>query len=102
MAEEGAPGEEQVDAALAAFLEAERDFVAAGDALLEVLESRRDSLPPETLAAFEKNLATLDAAIADVRAVLDADGSDPATGQILTALYHKRMQLLWKASRLSS
>jgi len=84
------------------FREAERAFFEAGDALLKIIEKRRAEMPDETLAVFEENLAILDAAIRDVRSTMGDDAGRVGNGQTLTALHHKRMQLLWKTSRLSS
>ncbi|HEV7588520.1 MAG TPA: zf-HC2 domain-containing protein, partial [Longimicrobium sp.] len=56
--------------ALAAFHPAEREYQQAVDDLARVLETRRASLAPETVATLEHNLAIIDAAIAESRAAL--------------------------------
>ena len=44
----------------------------------------------------------MSAAILEVREALDPQGSDVKNHQMLTALYDKKLQILWRASRLSS
>ena len=63
---------------------------------------RRSELEPEVLAVLDRNLAQIDAAIVEVRLALDPEGHDVKNHQMLTALYDKKLQILWKASRLSS
>ena len=66
------------------------------------LEERRAELEPDVLVVLDSNLAQIDAAISAVRLVLDPDRADVESRQILTALYDKKLQILWRASRLSS
>ena len=84
------------------YLAAEEEFVRAGEQLLAALEERRAELPPETAAVVEQNLRIIDAAIADVKKALADDPADPRNGQFLAALHRQKIQLLWRASRLSS
>jgi len=51
---------------------------------------------------LDRNLAQIDAAIAEVRQALNPDGPDVKNHQMLTALYDKKLHILWRASRLSS
>jgi len=97
----GDPGS-SIEALLANFRNAETEYVRATNLLAQRLEDRRAELEPEILAVLEKNLAQIDAAIAEVRLTLDPDRADVENRQILTALYDKKLQILWRASRLSS
>jgi len=88
--------------ATAAYLAAEQEYVRATEQLLAALAERQAELPPETAAVVEENLRIIDTAIAEVKRALDEDPADPRNGQYLTALHRQKIQLLWKASRLSS
>jgi len=82
--------------------QAEIQFAQAAKVLLETLKARRDELPAEALAALESNLTLIDESIDDVRRSLDSGGRDAQSEHALATLYHQKMRLLWKASRLSS
>ena len=94
--------EPSIETLLADFREAESEYVRATDLLARRLEERRGELEPGVLAVLDSNLAQIDAAIAAVRLVLDPDRADVESRQMLTALYDKKLQILWRASRLSS
>lgn len=94
--------EPSIETLLADFRDAESEYVRATDLLARRLEERRAELEPDILAVLDSNLAQIDAAIAAVRLVLDPDRADVESRQILTALYDKKLQILWRASRLSS
>lgn len=85
-----------------AYLAAEQEYLRATEQLMAALEERRGELSPETAAVVEQNLEIIDAAIADVKKALDEDPGDPRNGQFLNALHRQKIQLLWRASRLSS
>ncbi len=91
-----------IESLLANFRDAEETYIRATTQLAQHLEDRRAELEPEVLAVLDRNLAQIDAAIIQVRRVLDPDGTDVKNHQMLTALYDKKLQILWKASRLSS
>lgn len=100
---ETAQGSElSIETLLADFRDAEAEYVRATDLLARRLEERRAELEPEVLAVLDRNLAQIDAAITAVRRVLDPDRADVHGRQMLTALYDKKLQILWRASRLSS
>ncbi len=100
---ETAEGSElSIETLLADFRDAEAEYVRATDLLARRLEERRAELEPEVLAVLDRNLAQIDAAIAAVRRVLDPDRVDVQSRQMLTALYDKKLRILWRASRLSS
>ena len=94
--------EPSIESLLANFRDAESAYLRATTQLAQRLEDRRSELEPEVLAVLDRNLAQIDAAIVEVRLVLDPEGLDVKNHQMLTALYDKKLQILWKASRLSS
>ena len=94
--------EPSIETLLEDFREAEADYARATDLLARRLDERREELEPDILAVLDTNLAQIDAAIAAVRLVLDPERADVKNHQILTALYDKKLQVLWRASRLSS
>ncbi len=94
--------EPSIESLLADFRDAEATYIRATTQLAQHLEDRRAELEPEVLAVLDRNLAQIDAAIVEVRLALDPDGPDVKNHQMLTALYDKKLQILWKASRLSS
>lgn len=62
--------------------------------LREVLESRRDQLDPRTVAIVENSLTVIDKAIADARAALAADSTNPFLGDQLNRALDKKLGLL--------
>jgi anti-sigma factor RsiW len=96
-AEQGAGGQ---GTALAAFRPAEREYQQAVDDLARVLETRRASLAPETVATLERNLAIIDAAIAESRAALENDPNSRELTRMLSSTYDAKVQLLRQAVQL--
>jgi len=86
--------------ALAAFRPAEREYRQAVDDLARVLETRRQSLAPETVATLERNLAIIDAAIAESRAALEKDPDSRELTKMLSSTYDAKVQLLRQAVQL--
>lgn len=86
--------------ALAAFRPAEREYQQAVDDLARVLETRRASLAPETVATLERNLAIIDAAIAESRAALVNDPDSRELTNLLSSTYDAKVQLLRRAVQL--
>jgi len=86
--------------ALAAFRPAEREYQQAVDDLARVLETRRQSLAPETVATLEHNLAIIDAAIAESRAALVNDPNSRELTDMLSSTYDAKVQLLRRAVQL--
>lgn len=83
-------------------VQAELQYVEATAALLQVLETRRDELPPEVLSSFQRDLGVIDRAIDEARAALDSAAPDASAAHHLSSLHRKKMHLLWKVARLSS
>ena len=94
--------EPSIESLLDNFRNAEAAYLRATNQLAQRLEDRRGELEPEVLAVLDRNLAQIDAAIVEVREALDPNGPDVKNHQMLTALYDKKLQILWRASRLSS
>ena len=86
--------------ALAAFRPAEQEYQQAVDDLARVLETRRASLAPETVATLERNLAIIDAAIAESRAALVNDPNSRELTEMLSSTYDAKVQLLRQAVQL--
>ena len=86
--------------ALAAFRPAEREYQRAVDELAQALETRRDDLAPETVATLERNLAIIDAAIAESRQALERDPNSRELTRMLSTTYDAKVQLLRNAVQL--
>ena len=97
-----APERAPAAGAAAELLAAEREFVRATRKLLDVLEQRRERLRPETLATVERELAALDQAISETRDAVARNPGREHGGQALATLHHKKLQILWTISRLTS
>ncbi len=79
----------------------EARYIAEAEELGQLLERQRELLAPETVAALERNLAIIDAAIADSRAALAADPSNQELETLLRAGYEQKVALLERATRLA-
>lgn len=84
------------------FQAAEQEYLQAAALLAAALEKQRGSLSPETAAAVDENLKIINEAIENVRQALDADPGNPRNGQVMTALYQQKIEILRRVSRLSS
>lgn len=93
------PASVQMDPGLIAM---EQDYQAAANALLAVLQERRDDLEPATLAGVERNLAVIDEALAEVHRALEKDPSRPELGWMLVSTHRKRVDVLRKMVKLST
>lgn len=79
----------------------EADYVAQARSLSEVLDRGRERLAPETVVVLEQNLRIIDRAIADSRAALAADPSNPELETLLRTGYEQKLALLEQATRLA-
>lgn len=59
-----------------------------------VVVARTAALPPETREVVRRSLATIDAAISDLRTALGHDPANAAVGQYLTAVYERKLEFL--------
>ncbi len=99
----GAPGESpltSVPPQVAAFA-ADREYVLAAEDLERVLAEGRDKLSPATVAVLERNLALIDAAIAEARAALEADPANADLRALLWGAHRQKLDLLDRATRLT-
>lgn len=70
--------------------------------LRRTLDQQRATLSPSTLQVIEKAVATCDTAIAEARAALASDPANQALLQILSAQFEHKVELLQRATQLSS
>lgn len=89
-------------ATLAAFHPAEQEYRETVADLENELEARRGSLAPETVEVIERNLAIIDAAIAEARAALAADPSSADLPLHLSDIYSRKVDLLKSAIQLQT
>jgi hypothetical protein len=82
--------------------EVEAEYARAAAALLGALESRRDSLDPDTLASVEASLASIDGALSDVRQALRRDPGNRQLTAMLASTHKKKVDVLRRVVRLTS
>jgi hypothetical protein len=70
--------------------------------LRRTLDQQRASLSPATLQVIERAVATCDTAIAEARAALASDPANQSLLQILAAQFEHKVELLQRATQLSS
>ncbi|MEX2152946.1 MAG: anti-sigma factor [Gemmatimonadaceae bacterium] len=80
----------------------DRSYSATLSELRESLESQRHALSPSTVRIVERSLATIDTAIAEARSALASDPANQALVEILSAHYERKVELLQRATELSS
>lgn len=78
----------------------EAGYVNASAELMRALDAERAHLAPATVATLERNLAVIDAAIAESRAALAADPGNRDLAALLWASYRQKVALLQQATRL--
>jgi hypothetical protein len=82
--------------------QAERDYEAAANALIEALQQRRQRLTPATIAGVQKNLQVIDRALVEVRQALVKDPHNPELNRMLVATHRKKVDVLQRVVRLST
>ena len=80
---------------------ADREYVLAAEDLERVLAEGRDNLSPATVVVLERNLALIDAAIAEARAALEADPANADLRALLWGAHRQKLDLLDRATRLT-
>lgn len=80
---------------------ADRDYVLAAEDLERVLAEGRGRLAPSTVELLERNLALIDAAIAEARAALEADPANADLRALLWGAHRQKLDLLDRATRLT-
>lgn len=66
------------------------------------LAARKQALAPETVAAVERSLRTIDAAIAEAREALARDPGSETLARLLVASHGQKIELLRHAARLAT
>lgn len=79
----------------------ERDYATVTRDLERVLAERKHTLAPETIAAVERSLRTIDAAIAEARDALAHDPSSETLARLFVAGHDQKVELLRHAMRLA-
>ena len=80
----------------------ERGYLESVVELTQALEAARPRLAPATIAIVERNLAVIDAAIAESRAALLQDPGNRVLLDVLAGTYGQKLDLLRRAARLAA
>jgi anti-sigma factor RsiW len=79
---------------------AEMEFQQATEKLIRLLNERRDSLSPATLAIVDENRRIIDQAIQEITEALEKDPGSQRLNGLLLAAYKKDLELLRQAAQL--
>jgi hypothetical protein len=85
-----------------ALLDIERGYVTSVRELTEALDAARPDLAPATIAIVERNLAVIDAAIAESREALLRDPGNRVLQDVLAGTYRQKLDLLRRAAQLAA
>ena len=80
----------------------EHDYATVARDLERELAERKHTLSPETIAAVERSLRTIDAAIAEARDALERDPSSETVARLFVAGHDQKIELLRYAMRLAT
>lgn len=86
----------------ASFRQTEGEYLATIAELRTVLQAQRGALRPETIAAVERSLSIIDAAIDEARTALLNDPGNRTLLELLTASYERKLDLLRRAADLGA
>jgi anti-sigma factor RsiW len=78
------------------------DFDRASDELGRILALERQRLAPQTVALVERNLAIIDAAVAESRAALARDPANADLRRLFAAAARQKVELLRWAARVAA
>lgn len=81
--------------------DAEREYAEATSALLAALQERRLPLAPETLRAVERDLRTIDSALAEIREALAQDPASGPLNHLLASTHQRKMRVLQRVVKLT-
>jgi len=84
--------------ALRAVTDSARAYEAEAQILLDRLEIQRATLRPETVKEVERNLRTVDVAIAELKDAIARDPRNTALRQLLATSYRQKVELLKRAA----
>jgi hypothetical protein len=80
----------------------EHEYATVTRDLERELAERKHALAPETIAAVERSLRTIDAAIAEAREALARDPGSETLARLLVAGHDQKVELLRHATRLAT
>jgi hypothetical protein len=80
---------------------AEREYARAAAELMAALEQQRDRLPPEALASVERDMQSIDVALAEVRRALATDPANPGLNHLLASTHQRKVEVLQQVLKLS-
>jgi anti-sigma factor ChrR (cupin superfamily) len=80
---------------------AEHGYTRSVQTLQRVLDERRDSLAPSTIATVERSLRIADSAIAEARDALARDPANRALAALFASNYERKIDLLRRATELA-
>jgi len=83
---------------LRAVADSTRAYEAEAQILLDRLEIQRATMRPEARAAIDRNLHTVDVAIAELKDAIAHDPNNPALRQLLATSYRQKVELLKRAN----
>ena len=84
---------------------AEAEYLRATSQLIQTLNARRGSMPPEAqkqMADLEANVAAIDTALRQVKDALEKDPQNTKLNKMLASTHQKKIDLLLKLIRLSA
>jgi anti-sigma factor ChrR (cupin superfamily) len=84
------------------FRVAEGQYVSAIEELRVAVDAQRSQLNPETVRTVDRSLAVVDSAIAEAREALLADPNNRTLVDLLSTSYQRKLDLLRRASELTS
>jgi hypothetical protein len=76
-------------------------YLDARKQLVNVLETRRDDIPPETLKVVEENLTVIASAVSDIEVALAKNPRSPKLERMLYTAYRNEVDLLQQAVQLA-
>lgn len=80
----------------------ESGYRSSVDRLADLLEQRRDRLPPETREVLDRNLRIIDQAIREAERALAENPGSPEAVRALDRTYQRKIDLLRRSARLTA
>lgn len=85
----------------AQYASAEHGYTQSVNTLQHLLDERRDSLAPSTVATVERSIRIADSAIAEARDALTRDPANRALAALFASNYERKIDLLRRATELA-